>query len=81
MSSYEFLAKSYDELTTDVRYALWADYLEKLFRQQVGMSLGQYIDDQLMGTAQWWLEQTGRRQEDCGFYDPANSCWFPPVEG
>lgn len=28
-----------------------------------------------------WLEQTDRRQEDCSFYDPANSCWFPPVEG
>ena len=28
-----------------------------------------------------WLRQTGRRQEDCPFYDPDNSCWFPPVEG
>ncbi len=28
-----------------------------------------------------WLRQTGRRQEDCAFYDPQNSCWFPPVEG
>ena len=27
-----------------------------------------------------WLEQTGRKQEDCSFYDPANSCWFPPAE-
>ena len=27
-----------------------------------------------------WLRQTGRRQEDCSFYDPQNSCWFPPVE-
>lgn len=26
-----------------------------------------------------WLKQTGRRKEDCAFYDPANSCWFPPV--
>ncbi len=26
-----------------------------------------------------WLRQTGKRQEDCPFYDPANSCWFPPV--
>ena len=26
-----------------------------------------------------WLRQTGRRQEDCEFYDPQNSCWFPPV--
>ena len=27
-----------------------------------------------------WLQQTGRKQEDCSFYDPQNSCWFPPVE-
>lgn len=26
-----------------------------------------------------WLKQTGRRKEDCPFYDPDNSCWFPPV--
>ena len=31
MSNYEFLADSYDELTTDVRYLAWADYLEKHF--------------------------------------------------
>ena len=28
-----------------------------------------------------WLRQTGRTQEECAFYDPQNSCWFPPVEG
>lgn len=27
-----------------------------------------------------WLKQTGRRKEDCSFYDPDNSCWFPGVE-
>ena len=27
-----------------------------------------------------WLCQTGRKQEDCDFYDPDNSCWFPSVE-
>lgn len=27
-----------------------------------------------------WRSQTGRKQEDCQFYDPANSCWFPPAE-
>lgn len=27
-----------------------------------------------------WCRQTGRREEECTFYDPANSCWFPPVE-
>lgn len=26
-----------------------------------------------------WLRQTGKRQEDCDFYDPENSCWFPKV--
>ncbi|MBM6870600.1 class I SAM-dependent DNA methyltransferase [Pseudoflavonifractor phocaeensis] len=31
MESYEFLAGCYDALTTDVRYPLWADYLEKHF--------------------------------------------------
>ena len=28
-----------------------------------------------------WLCQTGQKAADCPFYDPANSCWFPPVEG
>lgn len=27
-----------------------------------------------------WLVQTGKTREDCAFHDPANSCWFPPVE-
>lgn len=27
-----------------------------------------------------WLAQTGRRREECPFYDPQNSCWFPSVE-
>lgn len=31
MASYEFLAGSYDELTTDVDYGLWADYVERHF--------------------------------------------------
>ena len=28
-----------------------------------------------------WLQQTGRKQEDCPWYDLDNSCWFPPYEG
>ena len=28
-----------------------------------------------------WLEKTGRTKEDCTWYDPDNSCWFPPYEG
>lgn len=31
MASYEFLAGCYDELTVDVRYDRWADYLERQF--------------------------------------------------
>ena len=27
------------------------------------------------------LQETGRVREECTFYDPQNSCWFPPVEG
>ena len=27
-----------------------------------------------------WLKQKGKKQEDCDFYDPDNSCWFPPAE-
>ena len=27
-----------------------------------------------------WLRQTGRKKEDCPFYDPDNSCWFPKEE-
>lgn len=28
-----------------------------------------------------WCRQTGRTEADCPWYDPANCCWFPPVEG
>lgn len=27
-----------------------------------------------------WLRQTGRKQENCPWYDPDNSCWFPKAE-
>lgn len=27
-----------------------------------------------------WCKQTGKRKEDCEFYDPDNSCWFRTVE-
>lgn len=28
-----------------------------------------------------WLRQKGLTKEDCPFYDPDNSCWFPKTEG
>ena len=34
MSSYDFLAGCYDELTYDVDYAAWADYIEKHFARR-----------------------------------------------
>lgn len=27
-----------------------------------------------------WCRQNGKIEEECAFYDPANSCWFPPAE-
>ena len=30
---------------------------------------------------QAWLLYNGKNQEDCDWYDPDNSCWFPPYEG
>ena len=27
-----------------------------------------------------WLQQRGKKVEDCPFHDPENSCWFPPLE-
>lgn len=27
-----------------------------------------------------WCRQTGRKEEDCPFHDPANSLWFPMME-
>lgn len=27
-----------------------------------------------------WLVQTGRKQEECDFYAPDKSCWFPNME-
>ena len=38
-------------------------YLAKQFRQQVGVTIGQYIDDQLVQTAQWKLLRTSESVE------------------
>ena len=27
-----------------------------------------------------WCRQTGRKAEDCSFYDPSQHCWFPNME-
>lgn len=48
------------------------------FQIHTGMTgMGAFMDHAFRA----WLEQTGRTQEDCQWYDPDNSCWFPPYEG
>ena len=48
------------------------------FQVHTGMTgMGAFMDHAFAA----WLEQTGRKQEDCTWYDPDNSCWFPPYEG
>ena len=48
------------------------------FQVHTGMTgMGAFMDHAFAA----WLEQTGRKQEDCQWYDPDNSCWFPPHEG
>lgn len=49
-------------------------YLEKCFRREVGVSVGRYIDDQLMIAAQHMLDQTNDKVSDIaqtlGYTDP-----------
>jgi len=49
-------------------------YLEKLFHKEVGVSMGQYIDEQLMSKAQRLLDQTDDSvtniSQTLGFSDP-----------
>lgn len=61
-----------DELTK--RSPISKSYLEKLFHKEVGVSMGQYIDDQLMSKAQRLLDQTDESvagiSQILGFSDP-----------
>ena len=58
MSSYEFLAGCYDELTYDVAYAAWADYIQRHFRRGIP---GKTILDLACGTGTmtWLLTDRG----------------------
>ena len=48
------------------------------FQVHTGMTgMGEFMDFAF----QAWLQQTGRKLENCTWYDPDNSCWFPPYEG
>ena len=59
MSSYGFLAGCYDELTYDVDYAAWADYVEKHFARR-GLP-GRTVLDLACGTGSltWELARRG----------------------
>lgn len=48
----------------------------KVVQLQPGMNgVDKFVNHAFEG----WLQQTGKTKEECDFYDPANSCWFPPV--
>ncbi len=49
----------------------------RTFQLQSGMSGAYAFLDKAFSR---WLEQTGRSREECPFYDPENSCWFPNME-
>ncbi len=64
MGSYEFLAGSYDQLTADVRYRAWADFLEKHFHR-CGIPVRTVLD-LACGTGSLTFELTLRGYEMIG---------------
>ena len=64
MSSYDFLAGCYDQLTYDVDYTAWADYIETHFRRR-GLP-GKTVLDLACGTGSLTRELAGRGYEMIG---------------
>ena len=64
MESYEFLAGCYDELTTDVRYGRWADYIRKHFARSA-LPIRTVLD-LACGTGSLTAELMGRGYEMIG---------------
>ena len=64
MGSYEFLAGCYDELTYDVGYSAWADYIEAHFRKR-GLP-GKTVLDLACGTGSLTRELALRGYEMIG---------------
>lgn len=78
-----------------VTYAYKDIQAQQLYNNQGHLLIELYMKDgntvQLQSTMQGaygfldyafeaWCRQTGRSKADCSFYDPDNSCWFPPLE-
>ena len=64
MTSYSFLAGCYDQLTYDVPYAAWADYIQKHFRRR-GLP-GNMVLDLACGTGSLTRELAQRGYEMIG---------------
>ncbi len=64
MDSYGFLADSYDQLTADVPYGKWADYLERQFRRWA--IPGRTVLDLACGTGSLTAELARRGYEMIG---------------
>lgn len=76
---YKFAQITGQQLYTSAAGTLIELYLQdgKTVQLQPGMiGVDAFMDHAFSA----WLQQTGKTAEECDFYDPANSCWFPPVK-
>ncbi len=75
MNSYGFLAGCYDEFTTDVDYAAWAEYIQRHF-ERAGLP-GSTVLDLACGTGSLTRELSLRGYEMIGV-DLSPTCWPRP---
>ena len=75
---------TYDAIVSQQLYNSYGNIIVELHLQN-GKSV--QLQSNMGGTYEFldfafrrWLEATGRKEEDCPFYQPEQSCWFPPVE-
>ena len=76
---YKFSQITGQQLYTSAAGVLIELYLDdgKTVQLQPGMTGVDAFMDHAFAA---WLQQAGKTVEGCDFYDPANSCWFPPVK-